>query len=69
MNLIAVLAVNEHLDYLLAEAARSRAVQSDKASLRARVSAALSSVRSAIAVPVEGSRSILPQLDEYPYRS
>lgn len=69
LNLIAILAVNEQLDYLLAEAAQRRALQSDKPSLRARLAATISSARSAIQAPVESNSSILPTLDDYPYRS
>ena len=69
MNLIAILAVNEQLDYLLAEAAQRRAFQSDKPSLRARLAAQFSSARSALKAPVETNSSILPSLDDYPYRS
>ena len=69
MNAYAVFAVNEHLEYLLAEAAQRHALQADKPSLLERIASAAASVRDAIDMPADYSNSILPKLNDYPYRS
>ena len=69
MNAYATFAVNSHLQVLLDEAAARRALTIEKPSLRARIASAASSVKAAIVVPADYSPSILPALDDYPYRS
>jgi hypothetical protein len=69
MNSYSILIVNEHLDYLLEEAAARRAQTSGKPGLLKRIASAASSVKEAIEAPADYSRSILPTLHDYPYRS
>lgn len=66
MNAYAVFAVNEHLEYLLAEAAQRRAMPSDKPSLVKRIASAASV---ALAMPIDNRGTILPKLEDLPYRS
>jgi hypothetical protein len=67
MNAYAVFVVNQHLEYLLAEAAQRRAMQPTKPSLRERIASVASSIKAALDAEADYSRSILPRLD--PYRS
>ena len=70
MNTYAILVVNQHLESLLAEAAHERLLnQGPRPSLRDRVASKMSSLRSAIAEPADASASVLPALNDYPYRS
>jgi hypothetical protein len=69
MNAFAIFAVNEHLEFLLDEAAQRRAVKSDKPSLFRRIASAASKAREALNAEADYSKSILPTLDKYPYRS
>ena len=69
MNAFAVLAVNEHIEYLRAEAAQRRLVQSDKPSLLERIASAATSASKVIAMPMDNRGTILPKLEDYPYRS
>lgn len=69
MNSYSVLMVNEHLDYLLEEAAARRAQTAGKPGLFKRIASAASSINEAIEAPADYSRSILPTLNDYPYRS
>jgi hypothetical protein len=69
MHAYAVFAVNEHMEYLLAEAAQRRALRADKPSLRERIASAAATVRNAVDAPADYSKSILPKLNDYPYRS
>lgn len=69
MNAYAAFAVNEHIAHLQAEAAQRRALQTDKPSLLERIASAAATVRLAIDAPADYSNSILPKLDDYPYRS
>jgi len=69
MNAYAALAVNEHIEYLRAEAVQRRLVQSDKPSLLERIASAASTVRMAVAMPMDNRGTILPKLEDYPYRS
>ena len=68
MNAYAVFAVNEHLEYLLAEAAQRRLAQSDKPSVLKRIASAASSARQTLAMPMDNRGTILPKLEDYPYR-
>ena len=68
MNTYATFAVNDHLQVLLDEAAARRAFSIEKPSLSERIASAASSVKSTLSTPADYSRSILPTLDDYPYR-
>ena len=70
MNAYAIFAVNEHLEYLIDEAARNRAHKAAmpaKPSLRQRAAAAAANFRLHVATTYESS-SIFPKLEDYPYR-
>jgi hypothetical protein len=69
MNTYATFAVNDHLQVLLDEAAARRAFAIEKPRLRERIASAASSVQAAFETPADYSRSILPTLDDHPYRS
>ena len=69
MNSYSALIVNEHLEYLLEEAAARRAQTVGKPGLFKRIASAASSVKAAIEAPADYSKSILPTLHDYPYRS
>ena len=69
MNSYSILIVNEHLDYLLEEAAARRAQTAEKPGLLKRIASAASSVKAAIDAPADYSNSILPTLHDYPTRS
>jgi len=68
MNAHAIFAVNEHLEYLIDEAARNRAAKVGKPSLRARIATAIDKVRDSVATSTYEMSSILPKLEDYPYR-
>ncbi len=65
MNAYAVFAVNDHLEFLLDEAAKRRATKSQKPSLIKRIASAASE---ALAMPLDNRGSMLPKLEDYPYR-
>ena len=67
MNAYAIFAVNEHLEYLIEDAARNRS-QKTGPSLRQRIANATASVRLNFATAKYESSSILPKLEDYPYR-
>jgi hypothetical protein len=69
MNAYAIFAVNAHLQDLLDEAAARRMVSVEKPSLRVRIASAASKARVTIQSPADYSRSIIPNLQDYPYRS
>ena len=69
MNSYSILIVNEHIQYLLDEAAAHRTAKVEKPGLFERIASAASSVKAAIDAPADYSRSILPPLHDYPYRS
>lgn len=69
MNAYANLMVNNHLQVLLDEAAARRIFKAEKPSLRQRIASAASSVKTTLESPADYSRSILPTLQDYPYRS
>ena len=69
MNSYSILIVNEHLEYLLEEAAARRAQTAEKPGLLKRIASAASSVKAAIEAPADYSKSILPTLHDYPYQS
>lgn len=68
MNAYAIFAVNEHLEYLIDEAARNRAAMVGKPSLRKRIASAVESLRLSVATATYEKSSILPKLEDYPYR-
>jgi hypothetical protein len=69
MNTFAILAVNDHIQVLIDEAAARRRSQVDQPSLLKRIASAASSVKTTLQSPADYSQSILPTLDDYPYRS
>ena len=69
MNAYAILAVNAHLQDLLDEAAAHRMVSFEKPSLRVRIASAASKAKVTLQSPADYSKSILPNLQDYPYRS
>jgi ethanolamine ammonia-lyase large subunit len=69
LNAYAIFAVNEHLEFLLEEAARNRTPKAHKPGLRARVASAVDKVRSSVAITTYETTSIFPKLEDYPYRS
>ncbi len=69
MNSYSILMVNEHLDYLLEEAAALRAQTAGEPGLFKLIASAASWVKAAIEGPADYSKSILPTLNDYPYRS
>lgn len=69
MNAFAIFAVNEHLEFLLDEAAKRRDTQRTSPSFGQRIGSALASVRKTLTSPADYSASILPpRLDDYPYQ-
>jgi hypothetical protein len=68
MNAYATFMVNAHLQDLLDEAAARRMVSVDKPGIRERIASAASSVKSTLKSPADYSNSILPSLQDYPYR-
>jgi hypothetical protein len=69
MNNYSILIVNEHIQYLLDEAEARRATHVEKPGMLERIASAASSVLATIDAPADYSRSILPTLSNYPYRS
>ena len=67
MNAYAIFAVNEHLEYLLDEAAHNRAVNAGKPSFSERVATAVKSLRMSF-TDSTGSSQVLPKLEDYSYR-
>ena len=65
MNAYAVFVVNEHLEFLLSEAAQRRMLQAQKPSLRQRIASAAAAIKSALDAEADYSRSILPTLDAH----
>jgi hypothetical protein len=68
VNAYAIFAVNEHLEYLIDEAAKNRAANAGKPSLAKRVASAVASFRLTVATATYETSSILPKLQDYPYR-
>lgn len=68
MNAFAALAVNEHLTQLRIEAARRRATQIEKPSLRVRIASALANASHRLSTPVDDRGTAIPSLQDYPYR-
>ena len=69
MNTLAIFVVNDHLQVLLDEAAARRAHHIEKPGLRQRIASAATSVKTTLQSPADYSNSILPTLEDYPYRS
>jgi hypothetical protein len=67
VNAYALLAVNEHLEYLRAESARRERYYSKRGpSLRDRIASATNGLRRSLGG--ESSTTFLPALQDYPYR-
>ncbi len=67
MNAYAIFAVNEHLEYLLDEAAQNRAANAGKPSFSDRIAKAVKSLRMSF-TDSTGSTTVLPKLEDYPFR-
>jgi hypothetical protein len=67
VNAYAIFAVNEHLEYLLDEAAQNRAINAGKPSFFQRMGKAIESFRLSVA-DATGTSSVLPKLEDYPNR-
>lgn len=68
MNAFAILTVNEHLTQLREEAAQRRATQIDQSSLRQRIATAASAVSNRLSMPIDNRGTMIPSLQDYPYR-
>jgi hypothetical protein len=67
MNSYSILLVNDRMEQLQREAAERHARPTDGAAFR-RITAALTSLWLAIALPAPTANRIVPTLDGYPYR-
>ena len=68
MNAYAIFAVNEHLEFLIDEAARNRTSKVGKPSLAKRIASAVESLRMSVDTTTYEKSSLLPKLEDYPYR-
>jgi hypothetical protein len=68
MNAYATFAVNAHIQDLLDEAAIRRATSVKKPGIIERIASAASSVKTTLQSPADYSNSIIPNLQDYPYR-
>jgi hypothetical protein len=69
VNAFAIFAVNEHLEFLLAEAAANRAVKKPGRSLRSRLAAAVASLNAGIEAQTDFIGTLLgPKPADYQYR-
>ena len=68
MNAFAILAVNTHLQDLLDEAAARRMVSVEKPGIRVRIASAASKAKMTLQSPADYSKSIIPNLQDYPYQ-
>ena len=68
MNAYAILAMNEHIETLRKEAAHNRTYGTQRPSLRKRVSSTFAGLRHTLRVPVDANGTLVPKLQDYPYR-
>lgn len=68
MNALAVLYVNQHLQELLDDAAEGNALKAHRPSLRQRIASVASKAQANLAMPLDNRGTILPKLQDYPYR-
>jgi hypothetical protein len=68
MNAHATFAVNAHIQDLLDEAAAHRLTSVQKSGIIERIASAASSVKTTLQSPADYSNSIIPNLQDYPYR-
>jgi hypothetical protein len=68
VNAYAIFAVNEHLEFLLDEAAQNRAVNAGKPGFYQRIVKAVESFRMTFVDVTDGVGSVLPKFEDYPYR-
>jgi len=68
MNAYTTFAVNAHIQDLLDEAAARRLTSAQKPGLIERIASAASSVKTTLQSPADYSNSIIPNLQDYPYR-
>jgi hypothetical protein len=66
VNAYALLAVNEHLEYMRAESARRYRFAQPGPSLRDRIASVTNGLRRSLGA--ESSAPLLPALQDYPYR-
>ncbi len=69
MNAFAIFAVNEHLEFLLDEAAERRAREARKPRGRGRIARFLASLGRSIDDAAENAPRLVPTLTDYPYKS
>ena len=68
MNAYTTFAVNAHIQDLLDEAAARRLTSAQKPGIIERIASAASSVKTTLQSPADYSKSIIPNLQDYPYR-
>jgi hypothetical protein len=68
MNAYAILAVNEHIETLRKEAAHDRNFGEQHPSIRQRVALTFAGLRQTLQVPVDTTGTLVPKLEDYPYR-
>ena len=68
MNAYATFAVNAHIQDLLDEAAARRLTSVQKPGIIERIASAASSFKTTLQSPADYSNSIIPNLQDYPYR-
>jgi hypothetical protein len=68
MNAFAILVMNEHLETLRKEAAQNRTYGTQRPSLRKRVSSTFAGLHRSLQMPVETNGTLVPKLQDYPYR-
>jgi hypothetical protein len=69
MNAFAIFAVNEHLEFLLDEAAERRAREARQPRRRGRIGRIIDSINRSIDRAVVGATTLVPVLTDYPYKS
>jgi len=68
MNAYAIFAINEHLEFLLEEAAERRVRESRQPRGRGRISRILDSLNESFGRAADAATSLVPALTDYPYR-
>ena len=68
MNAYTTFAVNAHIQDLLDEGAARRLTSVPKPGIIERIASAASSVKTTLQSPADYSNSIIPNLQDYPYR-
>lgn len=68
MNAYAIFAINEHLEFLLEEAAERRVRESRKPRGRNRIARILDSLNESFERAANAATGLVPALTDYPYR-